>query len=85
MFSCVFTKSPHFQDGPYAGQTVPHVHMHILPRRAGDFSDNDDVWRQIDAEDETQARRPRTHAEMAEEAAVLRSYVSLYHRSDMLC
>jgi diadenosine tetraphosphate (Ap4A) HIT family hydrolase len=21
------------QDGPIAGQTVPHVHLHILPRR----------------------------------------------------
>ncbi|KAI3882567.1 hypothetical protein MKX03_019362 [Papaver bracteatum] len=25
------------QDGPEAGQTVPHVHIHILPRRAGDL------------------------------------------------
>ncbi|KAI3911508.1 hypothetical protein MKW98_010395 [Papaver atlanticum] len=25
------------QDGPEAGQTVPHVHIHILPRKAGDF------------------------------------------------
>jgi bis(5'-adenosyl)-triphosphatase len=23
------------QDGPAAGQTVPHVHIHILPRRPG--------------------------------------------------
>ena len=26
------------QDGPVAGQTVPHLHVHILPRRAGDLS-----------------------------------------------
>jgi histidine triad (HIT) family protein len=23
-------------NGPLAGQTVPHVHVHVLPRRAGD-------------------------------------------------
>ena len=25
------------QDGPAAGQTVPHVHAHVIPRRAGDL------------------------------------------------
>jgi ATP adenylyltransferase len=28
-----------FNDGAAAGQTVPHVHMHLIPRRAGDVSD----------------------------------------------
>lgn len=23
-------------DGPEAGQTVPHVHIHLIPRRSGD-------------------------------------------------
>jgi histidine triad (HIT) family protein len=23
-------------DGPLAGQEVPHVHVHVLPRQAGD-------------------------------------------------
>ena len=26
-------------DGPAAGQTVPHVHMHLIPRIAGDVAD----------------------------------------------
>jgi diadenosine tetraphosphate (Ap4A) HIT family hydrolase len=26
-------------DGALAGQTVPHVHLHVIPRRAGDVSD----------------------------------------------
>ncbi|GBF95167.1 hypothetical protein Rsub_07880 [Raphidocelis subcapitata] len=32
------------QDGEAAGQTVPHVHVHVLPRRAGDFEPNDAVY-----------------------------------------
>ncbi|GAB4040360.1 MAG: HIT family protein [Rubrivivax sp.] len=26
-------------DGPAAGQTVPHVHLHLIPRRWGDVAD----------------------------------------------
>jgi len=26
-------------DGPAAGQTVPHAHIHIIPRRVGDVAD----------------------------------------------
>jgi diadenosine tetraphosphate (Ap4A) HIT family hydrolase len=36
------------QDGPAAGQTVPHVHVHCLPRRPGDLKRNDDVYDAID-------------------------------------
>lgn len=32
------------QDGPQAGQTVPHVHIHILPRKTGDFDKNDEIY-----------------------------------------
>jgi len=31
------------QDGADAGQTVPHVHIHVLPRRKGDFARNDEM------------------------------------------
>ena len=27
------------QDGPDAGQSVPHVHMHLIPRKAMDMDD----------------------------------------------
>jgi diadenosine tetraphosphate (Ap4A) HIT family hydrolase len=43
------------QDGQAAGQSVPHVHVHILPRRNGDFERNDDVYDAL----ETWAPRPR--------------------------
>jgi bis(5'-adenosyl)-triphosphatase len=34
-----------FQDGSAAGQSVPHVHIHLLPRRTTDFNgQNDDVY-----------------------------------------
>jgi diadenosine tetraphosphate (Ap4A) HIT family hydrolase len=26
-------------DGPAAGQTVPHLHIHLIPRRTGDVAD----------------------------------------------
>lgn len=32
------------QDGKDAGQSVEHVHVHILPRRQGDFAKNDDIY-----------------------------------------
>lgn len=32
------------QDGAIAGQTVPHVHIHIIPRFKDDYLSNDDVY-----------------------------------------
>ena len=35
------------QDGKDAGQTVDHIHVHILPRRPGDFSVNNDIYNEV--------------------------------------
>jgi bis(5'-adenosyl)-triphosphatase len=76
------------QDGVAAGQSVPHVHCHILPRIVGDFPRNDDVYDKIqnwaprgemkvDLPDlqvpEDQDRHDRTTEQMAQEAAIYRS------------
>lgn len=58
------------QDGPAAGQTVPHVHVHIIPRKSDDFPQNDQVYEAIDNPDDK--RKPRSLKEMDEEAQLLR-------------
>ncbi|XP_047965063.1 bifunctional bis(5'-adenosyl)-triphosphatase/adenylylsulfatase FHIT-like isoform X2 [Salvia hispanica] len=64
------------QDGPQAGQTVPHVHIHIIPRKVGDFEKNGEIYDAIDAKekalkekfDPDKERKDRSMEEMAEEA-----------------
>lgn len=65
------------QDGPDAGQTVSHVHVHILPRKPGDFERNDKVYEILQKHDKEGHDSPeqwRTEAEMEREAASLRKY-----------
>ncbi|XP_030633689.1 bis(5'-adenosyl)-triphosphatase [Chanos chanos] len=67
------------QDGPEAGQTVKHVHVHVLPRRAGDFQRNDSIYDELqkhDKEDEDNPAKWRTEEEMGREAADLRKLFS---------
>lgn len=35
------------QDGPLAGQTVPHVHCHIIPRKLSDLPNVDDIYKKL--------------------------------------
>ncbi|KAF9324355.1 hypothetical protein BGZ91_002994 [Linnemannia elongata] len=46
------------QDGPAAGQTVPHCHVHVIPRRLGDFVNNDDIYEKITAHSSELLRHP---------------------------
>ena len=46
--ACVTFNVTLLQDGPAAGQSVPHVHVHVLPRKKGDFANNDEVYDAID-------------------------------------
>lgn len=66
------------QDGADAGQSVEHVHVHVISRKKGDFARNDDIYEKIHTWNKIDdaSRRPRTVAEMAQEAATLRSFLN---------
>jgi len=59
------------QNGAGAGQTIPHLHVHILPRRPGDFSHNDDVYTRLAKHDKEESGW-RGEDAMAHEATELR-------------
>jgi bis(5'-adenosyl)-triphosphatase len=67
------------QDGALAGQTVPHVHIHILPRREGDFQKNDDIYSAL--EEKIDVIKPRTGQEMAAEASKLRGWLQDFEQN----
>lgn len=77
------------QDGPAAGQSVPHCHIHLLPRKSTDFGGhNDAVYDALDAAEREAAkslrqdldavREARMPAEMAAEATLLRAVLAAF-------
>ncbi|XP_040071895.1 nitrilase and fragile histidine triad fusion protein NitFhit [Ixodes scapularis] len=58
------------QDGPDAGRSIDHIHVHVLPRRPGDFARNDEVYVKLQ-EDKKNLRPKRSDEEMAAEAEQL--------------
>ncbi|XP_028800467.1 bifunctional bis(5'-adenosyl)-triphosphatase/adenylylsulfatase FHIT isoform X2 [Neltuma alba] len=65
------------QDGPEAGQTVPHVHIHIIPRTAGDFENNDD-----DINDEIDLKEKQLKRRLDEEERQIRSLGEMAAEAD---
>ncbi|MGI6374842.1 MAG: HIT family protein [Anaerolineae bacterium] len=58
------------QDGASAGQTVDHLHVHVIPRRPHDL-ERPGAW--YDRLLDSHRRRPRTCDEMHAQAAMLRA------------
>ncbi|XP_026754212.1 nitrilase and fragile histidine triad fusion protein NitFhit isoform X2 [Galleria mellonella] len=71
--SCTVT----IQDGPDAGQTVKHLHCHIMPRKKGDFIENDLIYLELAKHDQFKrghpSKPPRSLEEMRTEAELLRN------------
>ncbi|VDP38864.1 unnamed protein product [Soboliphyme baturini] len=80
----VSSSSVVIQDGPHAGQTVRHVHVHILPRRPNDFPNNDEIYSEVsnhwlEKHDKKDSKEQwRELGDMSSEAAVYRRLINEY-------
>lgn len=59
------------QDGKEAGQTIRQVHVHVLPRKSGDFKKNDDVYKELATHDRGSNVEWRSQEEMEKETCEL--------------
>jgi diadenosine tetraphosphate (Ap4A) HIT family hydrolase len=46
------------KDGKEAGQTVPHVHCHVIPRFENDFSKPDQIYDELDKHNASRNAKP---------------------------
>lgn len=62
------------QNGEFSGQTIEHVHCHLMPRRKGDFEHNDMIYIELAKHDnpELELSQRRPISDMATEAEVFR-------------
>ncbi len=66
------------QDGAAAGQTVPHLHLHVIPRHAGDLPNPGDWYPKLMASEaaaiDSRIRPRLSPAELAGITARLRAF-----------
>nr|CAD7416117.1 unnamed protein product [Timema poppensis] len=62
------------QDGKDAGQTIKHVHVHILPRKPKDFLHNDYIYAELQKQNQEDINW-RSEEEMAKEAHLIKEYL----------
>ncbi len=73
------------QDGAASGQTVPHLHIHVLPRQPGDFKRNDDVYDAVEKSEAQLTRLDPTAEQHEKDAArASRSAVDMAAEADLL-
>lgn len=63
------------QDGPEAGQTVSHVHFHVMPRKEGDFKHNDQIYLELHKNDLNENKN-RKLEERTKEAEIYKNLLS---------
>lgn len=61
------------QDGEEAGQTVKHLHVHMIPRIVNDLNDNNDVYKGIAMDSD---RKTRDYTIMKKEANYLKNLIN---------
>lgn len=73
-YHCAESTTITVQDGEFAGQTVKHVHCHVMPRKPGDFEHNDEIYIRLNEldKDGTMEKR-RNLQEMIDEAEIYRN------------
>jgi bis(5'-adenosyl)-triphosphatase len=51
------------QDGKDAGQSVPHLHAHIIPRKRNDLPETDAIYGMLEGEDGDMSRQFKHHTQ----------------------
>nr|CAH0113267.1 unnamed protein product [Daphnia galeata] len=74
LFHGVSSSNVAVQDGPDAGQSIQHVHVHILPRRPKDFKENDQIYDELNNHDKGPNVDWRQEEDMKKEASELRLF-----------
>ncbi|XP_031632444.1 nitrilase and fragile histidine triad fusion protein NitFhit, partial [Contarinia nasturtii] len=75
--SCTVT----VQDGEFAGQTVRHVHCHVMPRKEGDFKHNDEIYIELNKHDHPKDGERRSFRSVEERTAEANEYRKILAKS----